>query len=74
VTVYQPGMYAFVIRLSDPKGRFEDLVLRSNVNVDRPMSLDEVAQAIVTSAAGDYPNVPVLHVDDVTYRLHLKPR
>lgn len=72
--IYEPGQYEFAIEVSDPDGRFAPLVIRSNVFVDRPMSDQQVAQAIVTSSAGSYPDYPVLRISRPAYRLVLRRR
>ncbi|MEU7182303.1 MULTISPECIES: hypothetical protein [Streptomyces] len=73
-SIYQPGLYAFVIRVSDPKGQVDPLVIRSNVTVDRPMSDAEIAQVIFTAAAANHPSVPVLRLSRPEYKLVLKRR
>ncbi|PWI41147.1 hypothetical protein [Streptomyces sp. ICBB 8177] len=74
MATYQPGVYAFAIVVSDPQRKVRPLEMRSNVTVDRPMTDQEIAQAIVTAAASDFPNEPVLHLRRPSYKLQLRRR
>lgn len=72
--MYEPGVYAFDLEIYDPDRTLPPFRYLSNVNVDRRMNDNDIAQILFDSARSDYPNAPALGLANPKYRLRLKRR